>query len=126
MLDKRCLALLNFINGECLNSGYKVFSVEELMSAMPESFGMDTDAISECICALAEREYISVKYHDDFEVCACPLTKGRLVFENQIDEQLEKTRAEKRYFLVSFLGAIFGAFFSFLIIFLFLKIGGRI
>ena len=108
MLDKRSLALLNVINGECLSSGYKVFSIEELVLSMPAHFGMDGAGIKECLSTLAEREYISVKYEDDFEVCACPLPKGRLVFENRIDEQMERARAEKRYFAYSFLGSFLG------------------
>ena len=108
MLDKRCLSLLNIINAECVGSGYKIFSVQDLISSMPARFGMDADGVNECVKTLADREYISVKYQDESELCACPLTKGRLVFENKIEEQMEKARAEKRYFLYSFLGALFG------------------
>lgn len=108
MLDKRCLALLNIINAECSGSGYKIFAVDDLISAMPQKFGMDSDGVFECIKNLTERDYLSVKYQDDKEICACPLTKGRLVFENKIEEELEKLRAEKRYFLYSFVGAFIG------------------
>lgn len=108
MLDKRCLSLLNLINGECLNSGYKVFSVEELALSMPAHYGIDVLGVKECLKVLSEREYISVKYEDEKEVCLSPLPKGRLVFENRIDEELEKSRAEKRYFIYSFTGAAVG------------------
>ncbi len=108
MLDKRCLSLLEVINSACENSNYKVFTVEELISLMPSYFNIDQYGVLECVKTLWEREYISVKYQDDFEICMCPLTKGRLVFENQLSEEIEKMRAEKRYFLYSFLGAILG------------------
>ena len=108
MLDKRCLALLGVINAECLTSGYKVFSFDELVLSMPQHFGIDVESIKECLSTLAEREYISVKYEDEVEVCVCPLSKGRLVFENRIEEQIEKARAEKRYFTYAFWGSLLG------------------
>lgn len=108
MLDKRCLALLGVINAACLNSGYKVFSFDELVLSMPMHFGIDVEGVKECLSTLAEREYLSVKYEDEVEVCVCPLPKGRLIFENRIDEQIEKSRAEKRYFTYSFFGSVLG------------------
>ena len=108
MLDKRCLALLGVINAACLNSGYKVFSFDELVLSMPMHFGIDVEGVKECLSTLAEREYLSVKYEDEVEVCVCPLPKGRLIFENRIDEQIEKSRVEKRYFTYSFFGSVLG------------------
>lgn len=126
MLDKRCLALLNILNGECLNSGYKVMEISALASAMPKSFGMDEDGIRECINALSEREYISVKYEDEREVCLCPLSKGRLVFENRIDDEIAEARTKRTYFLYAFLGSAIGGVFSVLVaLTVFLVTGGR-
>ena len=45
MLDKRCLALLNVINAECLNSGYRVFAIEELVLSMPKHFGVEASEV---------------------------------------------------------------------------------
>lgn len=112
MLDKRCLALLDIINTECKDSGYKVFSLEETALLMPPQFNMDVFGVDECISVLSQREYVSVKYHDQTEVCLCPLTKGRLVFENKIEEQKERAQNQKRYFLYSFLGGILGGVVS--------------
>lgn len=108
MLDKRCLSLLNIINRECVGSGYKVFDTEYLLSSMPVKFGLDNQSVLDCVKTLADREYISVKYQDDFEICLCPLNKGRLVFENQIECEIERAHAQKFYFLYSFLGALSG------------------
>lgn len=108
MLDKRCLALLNIINAECVNSGYKIFSTEQLISSMPTHFNLDSEQIFECISTLSSKEYISIKYQDEFEVCLCPLTKGRLVFENRLEEEIEKSLDRKRYFLYSFFGGLSG------------------
>ena len=99
MLDKRCLSLLNIINRECVGTGYKIFSTEDLLTNMPARFGLDNQSVLDCVKSLAEHEYISVKYQDEFEICLCPLNKGRLVFENRIDGEIEKARAQKFYFL---------------------------
>ena len=120
MLDKRCLSLLNIINRECVGTGYKIFATEDLLSYMPARFGLDKDSVLDCVKTLSEHEYISVKYQDDFEICLSPLNKGRLVFENQIDGEIEKARAQKFYFIYSFLGALIGGTF---VIILFVLLG---
>ena len=112
MLEKRCLALLEYLNKQCLKSGYKVFSIKELASIMPSYFNIDESGILECVVALKERDYISLKYFDEQEVCLCPSTKGRLVFENRLDDEIDKKRTQKRYFLYSFLGGFSGALIS--------------
>lgn len=109
MLDKRCFALLNIINARCKDCGYKVFEFTELVLSMPKKFGVDALVIKECLSTLSERDYISVKYQDESEICLCPLTKGRLVFENKIDELLEKLRVQRKCFLLSFFGALIGS-----------------
>lgn len=108
MLDKRCLAFLEYIDKACDRGGYKIFAVEELVSAMPAEFGADAEGVEECVLNLSAKEYISVKYMDEAEICLSPLTKGRLVFEQRLDEEIEKSRAEKRYFAFAFLGALSG------------------
>lgn len=112
MLDKRCLALLNILNSECLSSGYKVITIEELTTSMPAFFGIDSDGVRECLGTLSEKEYISVKYQDETEVCLCPLPKGRLVFENRIDEEIDRSRNRRTYFLYSMFGAFAGGFIA--------------
>lgn len=108
MLDKRCFALLKIINDQCADSGYKVFSVDELISAMPNNLGVDSAVIFLCIKSLLEHEYISVKYQDEREICLIPLIKGRLVFEKAIEEEIEKNNTSKKYFAYSLVGAIIG------------------
>ncbi len=100
--------MLNVINAQCVGSGYRVFGLDELASYMPSQYGVKADEIGLCINNLIEREYLSVKYLDQSEVCLCPLPKGRLVFENRIDSQIEKSVANKKGFLYGFLGALTG------------------
>lgn len=125
MLDKRCFAVLDVINKECQNSNYKVFSVEELLLSIPAHLGVDNAAFFECINTLCDHEYISVKYQDDLEICLCPLTKGRLVFENKLDEEIEKARLSKKYFIYSFLGSFLGGIIAAIIyLIITLTVGG--
>ncbi len=126
MLDKRCLALLNVINTECLNSGYRVFSIEELAFSMPKDMGVDSNEVERCLSELVEREYISIKYQDQVEVLTCPLPKGRLVFERRIEEQTERIIAEKRYFIYAFIGAFCGGLLVVVTLIILLAVMGRL
>lgn len=112
MLDKRTLKLLDILNNECQGAGYKVFYINDLKLMLPESLALDENGIRESLSALSEREYISVKYQDDLEVCLCPLPKGRLVFENRLDEEIEKKQSARKYFLFSALGGFLGGFLA--------------
>ena len=98
MLDKRCGFLLEIINERCSGSGYKVIDVEELRSAMPKYFSETNESIFEHLSYLSSREYISIKYQDETEVCLCPLTKGRLISEIKQEEDIEKKKDKKTYF----------------------------
>ncbi len=116
MLDKRSMALLKIINAECIDSGYKVFSVEQLISSLPSELGVDENVFLICIKNLLDRDYISVKYQDENEICLVPLVKGRLVFENLIDEEIEKNIVTKKYFAFAFFGGIIGSFLASLVV----------
>ncbi len=108
MLDERSLALLKIINGECVGTGYKIFALEDLVFSLPREFYMDKEGVAKLILNLCEREYISVKYQDENEVCACTLPKGRTVFENAVNMEIQARRVEKRYFLYAFFGGVSG------------------
>lgn len=108
MLDKRCFALLEYVNSECLNAGYKVFSLEQIIENLPVKLGVDKDILKESFNVLSQREYVSVKYIDDEEVCVSPLTEGRLVFERRIEDKMAKARAEKRCFFFGAMGGFIG------------------
>lgn len=116
MLDKRSMALLKIINEECINSGYKIFSVEQLINSLPSELGVDENVFLICIKNLFDREYISVKYQDENEICLVPLAKGRLVFENAIEEEIEINSIKKKYFAVAFCGGTFGSILGGLIV----------
>ena len=125
MLDVRCQALLGVINGECGGSGYKIFETEFLKNSLPKDCRIDEDGIRECIKLLSERDYISVKYQDDKEICLSPLAKGRLVNERRIDEQIERNSTKRQYLIYSFFGAIIGSILGGVITAIIFFFGGR-
>ncbi len=124
MLDKRCSALLDIINAECVGAGYKVMGIDELKLAMPSAFTETTESVLEHLSYLSEREYISVKYQDENEVCLVPLTKGRLVTENRIEQEVENTSQKRAYFAYAFLGAFSASLLGVIICLLILLFGG--
>lgn len=127
MLDERTQKLLDLINAECQDSGYKVFSLDELALAMPKRLGVSLDGVRESLIVLFSHEYISIKYEDEKEVCLKPLTKGRLVSENKVQSEIARAKAECRYFMSAFLGGALGGIITAMVIMvLFLVFGGKL
>ncbi len=124
MLDERSFALLDIINLECFNGGYKVFFVSDLLSCLPKHLFVDEEGLFECIDLLAFHQYISVKYQDQNEICLCSLVKGRLESENRLDAQIERFEENKKHFLFSFLGALLGGVCTFFLALIFKLFGG--
>lgn len=125
MLDYRTLSLLDIINSNCQSGGYKVFLINDLISAMPSAFKVDEQVILDCLEALKNHQYVSIKYQDDDEVCLLPLIKGKLESENRIDQEIEKIKSQKQYFWSGFLGASAGGAIIAVIVALVSLIGGK-
>lgn len=125
MLDERTRMLLGLINDECLNGGYKVFSVKELIDRLSEAFIVDIETLNESLFILAQKEYISIKYQDENEILIATLSKGRLERENRIENEIDKMEHERKYFLFAFLGGLFGGAISIIIALLIFLSGGR-
>ncbi len=126
MLDSRSKQLLQVLNTECEGSTYKVFDKEFLISSMPKAVGLDEFGLKHCLNFLLEREYISIKYEDEKELCVCPLPKGRLLFEENLDSEIEVFNNKKSLLLYSFFGAFIGSFFVSLLITLVLALVGKL
>ncbi len=125
MLDYMASALLDIINKNCHNGGYKVFLLKDLIDAMPSAFELDETSLLECIERLKNHGYISVKYQDDIEICLLPLTKAKIESENRLEQEIEKMERQKQYFLASFLGAIAGGIIIGVLIFIIMLVGGK-
>lgn len=115
MLDKRTLTLLNILNSECYNGGYKVFSIDELLLSFPPPFMVDRQDLSESLSILCAQEYVSIKYQDDLEICLSVLSKARRFLEASLESEIQKSSLEKRYFVFALLGGAFGGVISFLL-----------
>ena len=124
MLDKRSLYLLNFIIEQCDGVGYKVFTFDELLSCFSERVKCSAQDVRDSLSALSIGEYISVKYEDENEVCACPLSKGRSEVERVKGKVIETKTQNKQHFLYSFLGGTLGGIIAVLITLFALLLGG--
>ena len=125
MLDERAVALLDIINLECNNGGYKVFFIKDLLSSVPARLFIDEGQLLECIETLSSHQYINVKYQDQNEICLTSLIKGRLESENRLDAKIESIEQKRSLFFASFLGAVVGGIFTFLLAVLFKLLGGE-
>ena len=92
---------------------------------MPNVYTADKEEVSRLLLSLCESEYISVKYEDESEVCLTPLTKGRLVFENKLDEEISRRQSERKYFAYSAFGGFLGGFVSGIIVLIVMALIGR-
>jgi hypothetical protein len=112
------------MNEQCQSTEYKIFDLEELASCFPDRMPTTVEGVRECVRILYSREYISVKYEDEKEICACPLSKGRLIFETRIAEEVARGRSERRQIIFATLGGFIGGIVSGLILLLLVKLGG--
>ncbi len=124
MLDKRSIALLNVIIAECADTGYKIFSFNELVSFMPLRYYIDSEGVKERLKSLSDHEYISVKYQDDNEVCLRPLLKGRVAIENKADSDYAELNLKRRFAVFAFFGGVAGGLIAGLIVYLIKALGG--
>lgn len=125
MLDSVSKKLLWLIINEC-ESGYKIIEKEFLISSFPQGLVIDEFLLKKHIGYLLEKEYISVKYEDEKELCVCPLPKGKLLLEENLNGEIENYTTKKRYFLFSFLGAFLGGVAVSLLFVVFLVLSGKI
>ena len=108
MLDSKSKTLLFAINGLC-GDGYKVLTFEEVLSALPPEIVFTKILLTQILCELDLKGYISIKYQDDNEVCVATLPKTRLFFEQCETELTDKTTNKRLTFKFSFLGALCGS-----------------
>ena len=125
MIDSRASEILNYINQVCQDGTYKIVSLNELIDAVSSVYNIDGDGVRHSLTYLAEREYISIKYEDEVEFCLCPLPKGRLHFETQIESIAENKQEHKSIVIASFLGGLIGSTVASIIAFIiYFLVGG--
>ena len=107
MLDDRTEYLLNFINRECSEGTFRIFSPSELLAAFPKKYAVDADGLLLIMDYLKEREDILVKYADEDSICLTPLPKGRLYHEERTSKRKEVFH-ERKILWTAFFGSILG------------------
>ena len=109
MLDKRTSILLDAINKYCTEGSYKVLDWSVLIAEMPEKYKIDKDNLTQMIDYLSSREFVSVKYSDENEICVTPLPRGRLYNEKEKELKTEKWK-DVRGLIYTVVGAAIAAF----------------
>ncbi len=107
MLDKKSVELLQLLNKLCADGGYKILKISELKNSLVKVYKSKDDLV-ESLKVLYDRDYISIKYQDDEEVCVNVLTKGRLLFENTSDINKQNNSIKRVSFVYSFFFFLFG------------------
>lgn len=110
MLDRATAKVLDELNSICVDASYKVIEINDLCQKFPKKFKIDDKALLQSIEHLVERNYISLKYHDDEVICLSVLPKGRLFKEK--NEELKFTKDKK--FEIAWLSLICGAMGAFI------------
>ena len=119
MLDNLGGELLKYVNIETQGK-YKVLSFEDIITSLSVKGLIDVEMVRKKIKLLTEKEYLSVKYEDDGEICLTVLTKGRQYLEKCVEDEIEKSRLLRSYFIYGFLGAFLGSIIGVIINVLFL------
>ncbi len=110
MLDKKTTAVMHAINEICSDGSYKVVETEDLLAQIPAKLRLDKAGLIQAVNFLKERDYISVKFSGEDEYCLCSLPKGRTFVEHRVEQKKETHKSFKNYLLISFFGAMLGAF----------------
>jgi len=120
MLDRRTSILLDAINKRCTEGSYKVLAWAELKSELPEKYKIDKDNLTQMIEYLSTREFVSVKYSDENEICLAPLPRGRLYNEKESEIKTEQWK-DIRGTIYTVAGSAIAAFAGAMIAVLILK-----
>ena len=113
MIDNKSKLLLTEINNLCEGGKYKVLAFEELEKTLNGL--LDGNALKQCLKLLFERDYILIKYEDDYEICLCPTSKGRIYIETIQVEKKNDLIISKQNFKFGFYGALLGTSVSILL-----------
>lgn len=108
MLSNTSALFLNALCGMTTGNSYGVYSVEDLLSSLPAHADLSKEDLKAELSLLNEREYISIKYQDDTEVCFAVTSKGRQAFENGLKDKLSEGNRRRAYMWYGFLGSAIG------------------
>lgn len=99
-MDKITERILKIINTFCHDATYKIIENDDILSKLPKKYKLNVEDLKNIIHYLQERDYINVKFVDDKNMCVSSLPKGRLHFENILNQN-KITNSYRRLFLIS-------------------------
>lgn len=120
MLNDNEKSVLNFINLNCKNESYAVFTCEDILTSFPAFLSADSNSVKNAINNLFLKGYIRLKYNDGTTFCVSTTEQGlNYKEENAVDKQpsLLSLKAIVGWcvfssFLGGFVGAITALFIS--------------
>ena len=77
MTEAKKAAMLLYLNDECKEDGYEIFSDEDFLTLYPPALGVKKEEIERAVRALNEEGYIDVRYAEGGTYCISVLDKGR-------------------------------------------------
>lgn len=118
MTEAKKAAMLLYLNDECKDEGYEIFSDEDFLGLYPAALGVKKEEIARTVKQLSSEGYIDVRYAEGGTYCLSVLEKGRKyeVEEKPLTVRFNPFRALSPVFLPAFLGGAFGGFSAALIV----------
>ncbi len=109
MLDKLTASVLAAVNSET-DGTYKVLEESEIMANIPSRLKTDSAGVANAMRYLSERGYIDIRYSEKGTYCVCSWPKGRTYDETAGAERYRGKRTFRNQMLLTFFGALAGAF----------------
>ena len=77
MTEAKKAAMLLYLNDECKENGYEIFSDDDFLSLYPAALGVKKEEIARTVKQLSSEGYIDVRYAEGGTYCLSVLEKGR-------------------------------------------------
>lgn len=112
MLDMKSNLVLKILQRECPNGSYHIVESKDIISALPNKYRVDADALDNILTYLERQELISIKYDDDGVYCLCLLPYGSELLENERQQKREGKKPSPLwiFILIGFLSSLVGSF----------------
>ena len=114
MTEAKKAAMLLYLNDECKENGYEIFSDDDFLSLYPAALGVNKEEIARAVKTLDEEGYIDVRYAEGGNYCLSVLDKGRRyeAEEQPLSVRRNLFRSLSPMFWWSFAGGAAGGFLA--------------
>lgn len=114
--------ILNYINKEC-GTDYKIFEIDDIYDELARLNHSKNIDIKNILNNLENKQFISIKYIDNINVCLCITELGKQILNNASDKIQKNKKIKIEIIILSiliFIFAFLGAFLGTIICNLFL------